>query len=89
MDAKSKFGAEFWLFSRKDQNLENLSSTDYCSMFMIANVDGLVSGNSLDQVTDMMIVNSCNLIITVRPANQRTHVVQEQAGIRQLQPVSW
>lgn len=31
-----------------------------------------VSGKTLDQVTDMMIANSSNLIITVKPANQRT-----------------
>lgn len=29
-------------------------------------------GKTLDQVTDMMVANSSNLIITVKPANQRT-----------------
>ena len=31
-----------------------------------------VAGKSLDQVTDMMVANSSNLIVTVKPANQRT-----------------
>lgn len=29
-----------------------------------------VAGKSLDQVTDMMVANSSNLIVTIRPANQ-------------------
>ncbi|OQV12474.1 Partitioning defective 6-like protein gamma [Hypsibius exemplaris] len=38
----------------------------------IVEVNGIeVQGKTLDQVTDMMIANSCNLIITVKPANQR------------------
>ena len=37
----------------------------------VLEVNGIeVSGKSLDQVTDMMIANSHNLIITVKPANQ-------------------
>ena len=36
-------------------------------------VNGIeVAGKSLDQVTDMMVANSSNLIVTVKPANQRT-----------------
>lgn len=36
-------------------------------------VNGIeVNGKTLDQVTDMMVANSSNLIITVKPANQRT-----------------
>lgn len=36
----------------------------------VLEVNGIeVAGKSLDQVTDMMIANSSNLIITVRPAN--------------------
>merc|ERR1712142_1274519 len=31
-----------------------------------------VAGKTLDQVTDMMVANSSNLIVTVKPANQRT-----------------
>ena len=39
----------------------------------IMEVNGIeVAGKTLDQVTDMMIANSSNLIITVKPANQRT-----------------
>lgn len=30
-----------------------------------------VQGKTLDQVTDMMVANAQNLIITVKPANQR------------------
>lgn len=43
----------------------------------VLEVNGIeVSEKSLDQVTDMMIANSRNLIITVRPANQRNNVVR-------------
>ncbi|KAJ1123856.1 hypothetical protein NDU88_002323 [Pleurodeles waltl] len=43
----------------------------------VLEVNGIeVSGKTLDQVTDMMIANSHNLIITVRPANQRNNVVR-------------
>ena len=31
-----------------------------------------VVGKTLDQMTDMMVANNSNLIITVKPANQRT-----------------
>ncbi|KAF6197793.1 hypothetical protein GE061_008759 [Apolygus lucorum] len=38
----------------------------------VLEVNGIeVAGKSLDQVTDMMVANSWNLIMTVRPANQR------------------
>ena len=38
----------------------------------VLEVNGIeVSGKNLDQVTDMMVANSANLIITVKPANQR------------------
>ncbi len=41
----------------------------------VLEVNGIeVAGKSLDQVTDMMVANSSNLIITVKPANQRTLV---------------
>jgi len=30
-----------------------------------------VTGKTLDQVTDMMVANAHNLIVTVKPANQR------------------
>ncbi|XP_078275126.1 partitioning defective 6 homolog beta-like [Rhinoraja longicauda] len=43
----------------------------------VLEVNGIeVSGKSLDQVTDMMIANSHNLIITVKPANQRNNIVR-------------
>jgi len=36
----------------------------------VLEVNGIeVAGKTLDQVTDMMVANSSNLIITVRPAN--------------------
>nr|QPF70849.1 partitioning defective 6 [Locusta migratoria] len=39
----------------------------------VLEVNGIeVNGKTLDQVTDMMVANSSNLIITVKPANQRT-----------------
>ncbi|XP_057693332.1 partitioning defective 6 homolog alpha isoform X2 [Corythoichthys intestinalis] len=41
----------------------------------ILEVNGIdVTGKSLDQVTDMMVANSHNLIVTVKPANQRNNV---------------
>lgn len=37
----------------------------------VLEVNGIeVAGKTLDQVTDMMVANSSNLIITIRPANQ-------------------
>ncbi|KAI8128243.1 hypothetical protein FF38_08578 [Lucilia cuprina] len=39
----------------------------------VIEVNGIeVAGKTLDQVTDMMVANSSNLIITFKPANQRT-----------------
>ncbi|KAM9003068.1 LOW QUALITY PROTEIN: partitioning defective 6 homolog gamma-like [Sarcophilus harrisii] len=35
-----------------------------------------VASKTLDQVTDMMIANSHNLIITVKPANQRNNIIR-------------
>lgn len=38
----------------------------------VLEVNGIeVNGKTLDQVTDMMVANSSNLIVTIRPANQR------------------
>jgi len=38
----------------------------------VLEVNGIeVSGKTLDQVTDMMVANASNLIITIRPADQR------------------
>ncbi|NXP81265.1 PAR6G protein, partial [Ramphastos sulfuratus] len=43
----------------------------------ILEVNGIdLAGKSLDQVTDMMVANSHNLIITVKPANQRNNVIR-------------
>lgn len=40
----------------------------------VLEVNGIeVINKSLDQVTDMMVANASNLIITIRPANQRSH----------------
>uniref|UniRef100_A0A3B3ZNU1 Uncharacterized protein n=1 Tax=Periophthalmus magnuspinnatus TaxID=409849 RepID=A0A3B3ZNU1_9GOBI len=52
----------------------------------VLEVNGIeVGGKSLDQVTDMMIANSHNLIITVKPANQRNNVVRSrEAGAASL-----
>jgi len=39
----------------------------------VLEVNGIdVAGKTLDQVTDMMVANSSNLIITIRPATQRS-----------------
>jgi len=38
----------------------------------VLEVNGIeVAGKTLDQVTDMMVANASNLIITIRPADQR------------------
>lgn len=48
----------------------------------VLEVNGIeVAGKSLDQVTDMMIANSHNLIITVKPANQRNNVVRNSNSV--------
>jgi len=49
----------------------------------VLEVNGIeVAGKSLDQVTDMMVANSANLIITVRPANQRNFVLVSPSSTR-------
>lgn len=43
----------------------------------VLEVNGIeVTGKTLDQVTDMMIANSHNLIVTVKPVNQRNNVMR-------------
>ncbi|XP_036371468.1 par-6 family cell polarity regulator gamma b [Megalops cyprinoides] len=43
----------------------------------VLEVNGIeVTGKTLDQVTDMMIANSHNLIVTVKPVNQRNNIVR-------------
>jgi len=38
-------------------------------------VNGIeVSGKSLDQVTDMMVANSSNLIVTIKPVNNHNNI---------------
>ncbi|XP_034378661.1 partitioning defective 6 homolog alpha isoform X2 [Arvicanthis niloticus] len=47
----------------------------------VLEVNGIeVAGKTLDQVTDMMVANSHNLIVTVKPANQRNNVVRGASG---------
>ncbi|KAL6436749.1 hypothetical protein ACFW04_004878 [Cataglyphis niger] len=47
----------------------------------VLEVNGIeVAGKTLDQVTDMMIANSSNLIITVKPANQRAALTAPRRG---------
>ncbi|XP_048878614.1 partitioning defective 6 homolog beta-like [Brienomyrus brachyistius] len=47
----------------------------------VLEVNGVpVAGKSLNQVTDMMIANSHNLIVTVMPANQSYNVVRAPAA---------
>ena len=47
----------------------------------VLEVNGIeVLGKSLDQVTDMMVANSSNLIITIRPANQRNVPMSAMRG---------
>ncbi|ESO06532.1 hypothetical protein HELRODRAFT_106160, partial [Helobdella robusta] len=41
----------------------------------VLEVNGIeVAGKTLDQVTDMMVANSSNLIITIKPCNQHTNI---------------
>ena len=47
----------------------------------VLEVNGIdVAGKTLDQVTDMMIANSHNLIITVKPANQMNNIMSQVTG---------
>ncbi|CAI6364511.1 unnamed protein product [Macrosiphum euphorbiae] len=47
----------------------------------VLEVNGIeVAGKTLDQVTDMMVANSHNLIVTVKPANQRTTMSAPRRG---------
>ncbi|KAK6622040.1 Partitioning defective protein 6 [Polyplax serrata] len=47
----------------------------------VLEVNGIdVAGKTLDQVTDMMVANSSNLIVTVKPANQRTTMAPPRRG---------
>ena len=47
----------------------------------VLEVNGIeVVGKTLDQVTDMMVANSSNLIITVKPVNQRNNISPKRGG---------
>ncbi|KAL6729322.1 hypothetical protein Aduo_000390 [Ancylostoma duodenale] len=47
----------------------------------VLEVNGIyVQGKTLDQVTDMMVANAHNLIITVKPANQRNTLQRNTSG---------
>jgi len=45
-----------------------------------------VAGKSLDQVTDMMVANSANLIITVKPASQRDTIPKNYKNLNYPPP---
>jgi len=46
----------------------------------VLEVNGIeVAGKTLDQVTDMMVANSSNMIITVKPANQNNNIMRRGA----------
>jgi len=55
----------------------------------VIEVNGIeVSGKTLDQVTDMMVANSSNLIITVKPANQRTLAHPQRGSFSRISQMS-
>uniref|UniRef100_U5ERQ4 Putative cell polarity protein par6 n=1 Tax=Corethrella appendiculata TaxID=1370023 RepID=U5ERQ4_9DIPT len=55
----------------------------------VLEVNGIeVHGKSLDQVTDMMVANSSNLIITVKPVNQRTLAAPRRGSFSRNSQVS-
>ena len=52
----------------------------------VIEVNGIeVAGKTLDQVTDMMVANSSNLIITVKPTNQRYNLNRSNNNSNQSQ----
>jgi len=55
----------------------------------VMEVNGIeVAGKTLDQVTDMMVANSANMIITVKPANQSNNVQRRAVAPKPPPPVS-
>lgn len=55
----------------------------------VLEVNGIeVSGKTLDQVTDMMVANSSNLIITVKPVNQRMTLAPQRGGVGRYSQMS-
>jgi len=54
----------------------------------VLEVNGIeVAGKSLDQVTDMMVANSSNLIVTVRPANHQ-HLTPRRGSFTRVSQLS-
>lgn len=48
----------------------------------VLEVNGIeVAGKTLDQVTDMMVANSANLIITIKPVNQHGGTAPDQGSV--------
>lgn len=55
----------------------------------VLEVNGIeVAGKTLDQVTDMMVANSSNLIITVKPVNQRMTLAPMRGGVGRTSQMS-
>lgn len=55
----------------------------------VLEVNGIeVCGKTLDQVTDMMVANSSNLIITVKPVNQRLTLAPQRGGVGRYSQMS-
>lgn len=55
----------------------------------VLEVNGIeVCGKTLDQVTDMMVANSSNLIITVKPVNQRLTLAPQRGGVGRYSQIS-
>ena len=55
----------------------------------VLEVNGIeVCGKTLDQVTDMMVANSSNLIITVKPVNQRMTLAPQRGGVGRYSQMS-
>ncbi|XP_052816245.1 partitioning defective protein 6-like [Mya arenaria] len=55
----------------------------------VLEVNGIeVHGKTLDQVTDMMVANSSNLIITVKPVNQRLTLAPQRGGVGRYSQMS-
>lgn len=56
----------------------------------VLEVNGIeVAGKTLDQVTDMMVANSSNLIITIKPVNQHNNVSPHRGGNMRGSSKSW
>lgn len=55
----------------------------------VLEVNGIeVCGKTLDQVTDMMVANSSNLIITVKPVNQRLTLAPQRGDVGRYSQMS-